>query len=320
MNKRSSLFLLIATLVVSCTATTQAGRHVIRQFPMDANLVYEVRVPFERGVTTISFPSPISDLAGANIALEGASNSSSNSPQSADFVLSFSPGAYYFKIKANHADASGMLNVIHGRQTYLIRLTASEKPFYSINFYKESGSAGHSIAGSGQVDHTMMLGFLDKAKAYHLLKKDHGEAFVGTDHKIFNDVMHYDGFQVHLEEGWRFRTHDVIVFRATLINRSSEPIEYMPSRLAARAGFEIHYQKVAHASGVMPPGSASPIFFAIKGKPDGSRSNLTLNNNWNILVPRKKPLVVIETAAATGYSAPKRPFTDVVDDSKSIVD
>lgn len=318
MNK--SLLTITALLIVACTATIQAGRHVIRQFPMDSNLVYEVKVPFKKGVTTISFPSPISDLAGANIALEGASNSSSNSPQAADFVLSFSPGAYYFKIKANHADASGMLNVMHGRQTYLIHLTASEKPFYSINFYKDSRSSSRSMAGSSQVDHTMMLGFLDKAKAYHLLKNEHGEAFVGTDHRKFNSVMHYDGFQVRLEEGWRFRTHDVIVFRATLINRSGEPIEYIPSRLAARAGFEIHYQKVAHASGVMPPGSASPIFFAIKGNPDGTRSNLTLNNPWNILVPRKKPLVVIETANTTGFTAPKRPFTDVIDDSKNVVD
>ena len=64
----------------------------IMQKPLDEFVIYRIPVAFQSGNTTILFPSAISGLYGKSVAVQEQPN--------ADFVLSFTPGNFYFTVRA----------------------------------------------------------------------------------------------------------------------------------------------------------------------------------------------------------------------------
>ena len=131
-----------------------------------------------------------------------------------------------------------------------------------------------------------LLSLLDKAKAYPLFQKDHPDALAGVLHAAPNANNYYDNFKVITRDVWRFEEEDTLVFRIELENTSDSPIYYKPQDLAIRLEDRIYTQSLADASGVMPPKSTTPAFFAITGNGTGGRNNLAPDNKWNVLVVR----------------------------------
>jgi hypothetical protein len=89
-----------------------------------------------------------------------------------------------------------------------------------------------------------------------------------------------------IRDVWRFEQEDTLVFRIELKNSSDSTIYYKPQDLAVRLEDRIYTQSIADASGVMPPKSTTPAFFAVTGNGQGGRNNLTPDNKWNVLVVR----------------------------------
>ena len=131
-----------------------------------------------------------------------------------------------------------------------------------------------------------LLSLLDKAKAYPLFQKDHPDALAGVLHAAPNATNYYDNFRVVTRDVWRFEEEDTLIFRIDLENTSDSTIYYKPQDLAVRLEDRIYTQSLADASGVMPPKSTTPAFFAITGNGSGGRNNLAPDNKWNVLVVR----------------------------------
>jgi hypothetical protein len=131
-----------------------------------------------------------------------------------------------------------------------------------------------------------LLSLLDKAKAYPLFKKNYPDALEGVLHATPNTTNYYDNFKLWVRDVWRFEEEDTLVFRIELENPSDTAIYYKPQDLAVRLGDRIYTQSVADASGIMPPKSTTPAFFAITGNSRGGRNNLAPGNKWNVLVVR----------------------------------
>ena len=64
----------------------------IVQKPLDEFVIYNIPVACQSGNTTVLFPSAISGLYAKSVAVQEQSN--------ADFVLSFTPGNFYFALRA----------------------------------------------------------------------------------------------------------------------------------------------------------------------------------------------------------------------------
>jgi hypothetical protein len=61
----------------------------------------------------------------------------------------------------------------------------------------------------------------------------------------------------------------------------------------------IYTQSLADASGVMPPKSVTPAFFAITGNGQGGRNHLAPDNKWNVLVVRDEARPAAKDATAS---------------------
>jgi len=137
-----------------------------------------------------------------------------------------------------------------------------------------------------------LLGLLDKAKAYPVLKASNPEAFDGIEYVGFGKeprIMDYGDFEVRLEEILRFNVEDTLVFRISLRNKTKQEIDYYPEEFSVRVGEQVYSQSISDASGVMHPMRDSVAYFAITGTPTGGRNDLSIKNEFTILVSRAFP-------------------------------
>lgn len=101
----------------------------ITQKPLDEFVIHDIPVASKSGTTTVMFPSEISGLFAKSFATQEQEN--------AGFLISFTPGNFYFSIRALKPDAENHLTVIFNRKAYVLRLKASVQPFYNVTFYQD---------------------------------------------------------------------------------------------------------------------------------------------------------------------------------------
>lgn len=249
---------------------------VIKQFPLDERTVYEV--PISRDVpTTLMFPSAIMGLEGANV------SASPDTP--APVLLAYTPGRYFFSVRALEPNAHAGVNVVWKNKTYVIRFTASDQPYGSVTFYEDE-ITGRSASFQRRVTPEVLLGLLDRAKSFDLLQKQYPEAVQQIDHVTPGTVSYYRDFRVIVDEVFRFDPEDTLVFRLRLVSTGDKEVIYQPQRLAVRVGDDVYYASIVDASGIVPPKATTAAYFAITGTPRGGRANISVKNSFSVIVPR----------------------------------
>lgn len=281
--------LCVITTILHFAAIAQAASIV--QKPLDEFIIYDIPVASKTGTTTVMFPSEISGLFAKSVAVQDQEN--------AGFLISFTPGNFYFTIRALKKDAEDHLTVIFNRKAYVLHMTASEHPFYNVTLYQEERNGKE---GRINVVPERILSLMDKAKAYPLLLKAERDALAGVLHASPGITNYYRDFSVRILDVWRFEEEDTLIFRLELVNETDKPIYYKPQDLAVRLDERIYTESLADASGVMPPKSVTPAFFAITGNGQGGRNHLAPDNKWNVLVVRAESR---QAAKATGGTSNK---------------
>lgn len=249
---------------------------VIKQFPLDERTVYEI--PIGRNVpTTLMFPSALTAIEGANI------SAAPDTP--APVLLSYTPGRYFFSVRAQDENAKAAINVVWKNRTFVIRFVSSPEPYGSVTFY-EDALAGRSASLQRRVTPDVLLGLLDRAKSFRLVAQQYPEAVQQIEHAAPGDVTLYKDFRVTVEEVFRFDPEDTLVFKLKLENLGSSEVIYQPQRLAARIGQNVYHASIADASGIVPPQASATGYFAITGTSNGGRANLSIKNRVSVIVPR----------------------------------
>ncbi|HCE46782.1 MAG TPA: hypothetical protein DET40_24810 [Lentisphaeria bacterium] len=266
---------LASFLLIFCLSGYELSAQQTRQIELDEYSVHRIKVGFDKSVTTVMFPSALSAIAGANVVTDSAT-------ASGDFLLSYLPGNYFFSIRALKKNARGSLNIVYNRKTYVIELEESaEEPSGSVTFISSKSSSRNR---KKSVTSSVLLSLLDKAKAYALFKKHHPEAIADVQYVKSGQKILYDRFSITIDEIFRFDGEDTVVFRILLNNGSGTQIVYDPRMMAARLGETIYYASITDASGIIPPNSSIPAYFAITGTPTGGWNNLSADNRWSIIV------------------------------------
>src|SRR5579871_6088470 len=125
-------FLLVPLFACAALAEPQPLQtSVIKQFPLDERTVYQI--PVGRDVpTTLMFPSAISAIEGANV------SASPDAP--APVLLAYTPGNYFFSVRALTPGAKGAVNVVWRNRTFVIRFQEGANPYGSVTFYEDDFS------------------------------------------------------------------------------------------------------------------------------------------------------------------------------------
>ena len=90
-------------MLASTGLATAKRPQVIKQFPLDERTVYEI--PIGPDVpTTLMFPSALTAIEGANV--------SADPETPAPVLLAYTPGRYFFSVRAADPEAKAAVNVV----------------------------------------------------------------------------------------------------------------------------------------------------------------------------------------------------------------
>ncbi|MBI3414874.1 MAG: hypothetical protein HY043_06055 [Verrucomicrobia bacterium] len=276
MKSPISLFVLLAA-TVAFAETPEA----IQRITLDERVVVTVPVATNR-VTTFSFPGPIAAIDAVGVTADGKTPG--------QFQLAHTKGSSFVSVRALARKAATNLNIRWNKRTYVFEIVESDVPVLALNL--EDQTPAESVQPAPLVTPTRLLALLDKAKAFQLLKKQHAEAVADAEARTFGDepqVTDFNDYEIRVEEVFRFNGEDTLVFHVTLRNKSDSEIRYLPESFTVRVGNRLYYQSISDAPGVLPPCAASTVYFAITGTPDGGRNELSLKNEFTVLVTRTSP-------------------------------
>jgi len=270
----------------------------IQQYPLDEYQVYQIAVSCDR-VTTISFPGPIEAIDAANVTTDGR--------MPGLFQIAHVKGAYFFSVRALAKKAVTNINVRWNDKTYALELHESDEPFYSVIFEYHDDAVTPPIPVAVTPEH--LLALLDKAKAYPLLKAFHPEAVEDVEYSNYAknpQIMDYKLYAVRIDEAFRFNPEDTLIFRVTLTNETDQVEHYRPDGFSLRVGNRLYPQSISDAAGIIPPHGIAPAYFAVTGTPDGGRNDISLKNNFIVILSAYPDEPIPNTPASTNAIAPKR--------------
>jgi hypothetical protein len=295
---KSTAKILSFTLSVFTAAVALADSPAIQQVLLDDRTAVSVPVATNR-VTTISFPGPIEAIDGAGFTVDGKTPG--------QFQLAHAKGSAFLSVRALSPKAASNLNIRWNNHIYVFELLESDKPVLSLNMESPPTPEEEDAGRAPEVSPLKLLALLDKAKAFPLLKAQQPESvadvgFTTYDGKLL--VSDFNDYQIQIEQAFRFNAEDTLVFRAAITNGADTPLIYQPDSFALRAGNRLYPQSISDADGTVPPKGQSIVYFAVTGTPDGARNNLSLKNQFTVLVARLSP--VPPFVAVT--NAPVRPI------------
>jgi len=275
-----------------------ADSQQVRQYPLDEYQVFEIAVSCDR-VTTISFPGPIEAIDAANVTTDGRVPGL--------FQISHVKGAYFFSVRALAKKAVTNVNVRWNDKTYALELHESDKPFYSVIFAYHDDAVTPPVPVA--VTPERLLSLLDKAKAFPLLRAFHPEAVEDVEYANYQknvQIMDYHLYAVQLDEAFRFNAEDTLIFRVTLTNETDRILRYRPDGFSLRVGDRIYPQSISDAAGTIPPCGSTSAYFAVTGTPDGGRNDISLKNNFIIILSAYPDPPISDQTASTNSVAPKK--------------
>jgi hypothetical protein len=280
---------ILASLIIWEAQLALADVNPIQQFPLDEHRVYQIPVSLDR-VTTISFPGTIEAIDAANVTIDGRTPGL--------FQIAHTKGSYFLSVRALAKKAVTNVNIRWNNRTYALELHESDEPFYSVIFEQPEDSVAPSMPVA--VTPERLLALLDKAKAFPLLKEFHPETVADVEYAdcAKKPPMDYKTYAIQIEEAFRFNAEDTLIFRLTLTNRTSQILRYRPDGFSLRVGNRLYPQSISDAAGDIPPHGTAPAYFAVTGTPDGGRNDISLKNDFIVLLDAFPDEVTVTNAIA----------------------
>lgn len=269
-------------LLTAFTAAAQPSKEILKDF-LDENVLTVVPVATNRA-TTISFPSAITAIDGAGVTVDGKTPGL--------FQLAHTKGSAFLSVRALVPKASANLNIRWNDHTYVFELSESDQPVLSLNMATMPAPEEAGVGHAPEVSPLKLLALLDKARAFPLLKSQQPESVADVGFTTYDGkplVSDFDDYEIQIEETFRFNAEDTLVFRVAITNKFDAPLIYQPDSFALRAGNRLYPQSISDANGIVPAKGRSIAYFAITGTPDGGRNNLSLKNQFTVLVNRVSP-------------------------------
>jgi hypothetical protein len=275
-------YLIFISLLFSGMIFAAEEHKEIITYKLDCNKVFPIATYLKQGVTTVMFPGQIEGIAAGNVAMNEVHYQANGVPV-CDFILSFQPGSYYFSVRALKSGVTGTVNVVYGRNTYILKFQENEAEAMStVNFSDENGTDPEQDYRPPST--AILKGLMDKVKSFDLLKEKYPGAVSQVkvcDNKCISD---YKDFTATIVRCWRFDNYNSLVFMVELKSKTKKTLRYNPGKTNFSVMDKHLYPACLDASGVMPPESTSFAFFVVAGTSDGRKNKFSADNDWKVVI------------------------------------
>jgi len=143
-----------------------------------------------------------------------------------------------------------------------------------------------------------LIGLLDKAKAFSLLKTQQPDLVAGVEHRDLRDkpqISDCGDYEVRLMEAFRFPDDDTLVFQLTITNRTDKPIEHTPEKLEVHIGDRTVNPSVSDLTSNIAADETVSGYIATSGGLEGP-NDVSLKNEFTFALARRDPTIETPTS------------------------
>jgi hypothetical protein len=276
MRLATLLFLVIASIAGAQNIVTKvltAGR------PMKISLSPAL-------TTTLLFPATPSGTFGLGL----VNNQSAGANGSVQ--IDHPDGSQIIVLHALNEAAAVMMTVLMDGQLYVFDLRSGPEPDVAVTLVKDT-TAPRAVqvtpeeikAARLKYDPELFVGFLRRAHNAALMRKLYPDLYEGyntraADYTSDSGVVKTMVTQIH-----RFSKEDAIVLEGTVENETPHPIEFDGRTATVQVANETHPVKLLDCLRPIPGGATVPIDVVLQGDVDGGRANLSIDNEFRIILP-----------------------------------
>src|SRR5262245_2604664 len=238
--------------------------------------------------TTLLFPGPLSGTFGLGL----VSQTTAQSASSGSVQIEHPDGSRVVVLHALNESAAVTMTILLDGKLYVFELRSAPNPDVAVTLVKDTAAPRATqvtpeeiAAARPKFDPELLVGFLRRAHNAALMRKLYPDLYQGyntrsADYTSDSGVVKTTVTQIH-----RFSKEDATVLEGTVQNETSHPISFDGRATTVQVANEVHPAKLTDCLCPIPPGETVPIVVVLQGDVDGGRANLSIENEFRIILP-----------------------------------
>jgi hypothetical protein len=273
------IFLLTASV---CVAQTIATRVLSPGVPIHIALSPAL-------TTTLLFPGPLSGTFGL-----GLVNAQSNTGGTVQ--VDHPDGSNVLVLHPLTETAHVIATVLLDGALYVFDLQSDPAPDVAVTLVRQSQQAADAPravevtaedikAARLKYDPEILIGFLRRVHDAALLKSLYPDLYQGYASRQAAYTSDSGIVKTTVTRVHRFSKEDAIVLQGSVENETTQPIQFDGRAATVQVANEVEPIKLLDCLRPIPPGATVPIDVVIQGDIDGGRANLSIDNEFRIMLP-----------------------------------
>ena len=202
-------------------------------------------------------------------------------------------GSKIIVLHAINEAAAVIMTVLMDGKLYVFNLRSAPTPDVAVMLVKADATVPRAVevtpeqvkAARLKYDPELLVGFERRAHDAALLRKLYPDLYQGyntrsADYTSDSGIVRTTVTQIH-----RFSKEDATVLEGTVQNETSHPISFDGRATTVQVANEVHPAKLTDCLRPIPPGETVPIVVVLQGDIDGGRANLSIDNEFRIILP-----------------------------------
>jgi hypothetical protein len=237
--------------------------------------------------TTLLFPAIPSGTFGLGLV------NSQGAAANGSVQIDHPDGSQIIVLHALNEAANVMMTVLLDGQLYVFNLRAASVPDVAVTLVKADAAAPRAIevtpeeikAARPKYDPELMIGFLRRAHNAALMRKLYPDLYQGYNARTSDYTSDSGVVKTTVTEIHRFSKEDAIVLEGTVQNETAHAILFDGRAATVQVANETHPVKLLDCLRPIPAGATVPIDVVVQGDIDGGRANLSIDNEFRIILP-----------------------------------
>ena len=146
-------------------------------------------------------------------------------------------------------------------------------------------SAEEVRASRIKYDPELLVGFERRARDAALLRKLYPDLYQGYASRQADYTSDSGTVKTRVTTIHRFSKEDAVVLEGTVQNETNHPLQFDGRAATVQVANEVHPIKLCDCLRPIPAGATVPIVVVIQGDIDGGRANLSIENEFRIMLP-----------------------------------
>jgi len=258
--------------------------------------------------TTLLFPGPPSGTFGLGLVTAQSANNGGS------VQVDHPDGSNVLVLHALSETAHVLATVLLDGALYVFDLQSEPTPDVAVTLVKNdsSGLPAQTVtpeqvkAVRPKYDPELLIGFLRRAHDAALLRPLYPDLYQGYASRQAQYTSDSGAVKTTVTTIHRFSKDDAIVLQGTVTNETARPIQFDGRAATVQVANEVHPIKLLDCLRPIPANATVPIDVVIQGDIDGGRANLSIQNEFRIILPAPDRMATVWNLK--NGSAPMAPF------------